>query len=77
MKGFSQNSYAICDLGLSIIKRLAPKDYEVQGLTALASLPAMMYKTPERKEGDDSLVSYIVLQKIFSCFVLCLTHWKK
>ncbi|XP_062088082.1 sister chromatid cohesion protein PDS5 homolog A [Humulus lupulus] len=53
----SKNSHAICDLGLSITKRLAPKDYDAQGLTASAPLPPMMYKPYEKKEGDDSVAS--------------------
>lgn len=51
----SKNSHAICDLGLSIIKRLAPKEYEVQGSTASVPLPPIMYKPYEKKEGDESV----------------------
>lgn len=56
---FSQNSHAICDLGLSITKRLAPKEYDVhvQVLIASVPLPPTMYKPYEKKEGDD-VVSY-------------------
>ncbi|XP_016903052.2 sister chromatid cohesion protein PDS5 homolog A isoform X1 [Cucumis melo] len=48
-------SYAICDLGLSIIKRLALKEDDLQGLTAPVSLPSMLYKTKEKKGVDDSV----------------------
>ncbi|XP_022142523.1 sister chromatid cohesion protein PDS5 homolog A isoform X2 [Momordica charantia] len=51
----SKNSYAICDLGLSIMKRLALKEDDSQGLTDSVSLPAMLYKTKEKKEGDESV----------------------
>lgn len=51
-----QISYAICDLGLSIIKRLALKEDDLQGLTVPVSLPAILYKSKEKK-GDDSVVS--------------------
>ncbi|XP_038893526.1 sister chromatid cohesion protein PDS5 homolog B isoform X2 [Benincasa hispida] len=50
----SKISYAICDLGMSIIKRLALKEDDLQGLTAPVSLPANLYKTKEKK-GDDSV----------------------
>lgn len=51
----SKISHAICDLGLSIIKRLALKEDDLQGLTAPVSLPAMLYKTKEKTGGDDSV----------------------
>lgn len=51
-----QNSHAICDLGLSITKRLAPKECDLQVLTVSVPLPSMLYKPYEKKEGDDSAV---------------------
>ncbi|KAM6585541.1 hypothetical protein CsatB_012543 [Cannabis sativa] len=51
----SKNSHAICDLGLSITKRLAPKEYDTQDSTTSVALPPMMYKPYEKKEGDDSV----------------------
>ncbi|XP_062162943.1 sister chromatid cohesion protein PDS5 homolog A [Alnus glutinosa] len=51
----SKNSHAICDLGLSITKRLAPKEDDLQGLTASVPLPSVLYKLFEKKEGDDSV----------------------
>lgn len=69
MKWFSQSSHAICDLGLSIIKRLAPKEYEIQGSTTPVSLPAILYKKSEKKEGDDSAVSSIVLEILCFLFI--------
>ncbi|XP_040362062.1 sister chromatid cohesion protein PDS5 homolog B isoform X1 [Rosa chinensis] len=51
----SKNSHAICDLGLSITKRLAPKETDLQVLTASVPLPSMLYKPYEKKEGDDSV----------------------
>ncbi|GMY36602.1 sister chromatid cohesion protein PDS5 homolog A isoform X4 [Fagus crenata] len=53
----SKNSHAICDLGLSITKRLAPKDDDLQGLTASIPLPSVLYKLLEKKEGDDSVAT--------------------
>ncbi|KAL2483907.1 hypothetical protein Fot_45351 [Forsythia ovata] len=52
----SKNSYAVCDLGLSIIVRLAPKHEDLQDLGALVVLPPMLYRPPEKKEGNDLLV---------------------
>ncbi|XP_004293403.1 PREDICTED: sister chromatid cohesion protein PDS5 homolog A [Fragaria vesca subsp. vesca] len=53
----SKNSHAICDLGLSITKRLAPKEIDLQVLTTSVPLPSMLYKPYEKKEGDDSVAS--------------------
>ncbi|GAV59827.1 hypothetical protein CFOL_v3_03358 [Cephalotus follicularis] len=53
----SKNSHAICDLGLSITKRLSQKEDDSQDLTPLISLPPMLYKPYEKKENDDSLAS--------------------
>lgn len=39
------------------MKRLALKEDDSQGLTDSVSLPAMLYKTKEKKEGDESVVS--------------------
>ncbi|XVF28073.1 hypothetical protein REPUB_Repub14bG0164100 [Reevesia pubescens] len=52
----SKNSHAICDLGLSIMKRLAYKEEDLQGLIQSVSLPPLLYKPYERKEGEDSQV---------------------
>ncbi|CAK9156797.1 unnamed protein product [Ilex paraguariensis] len=51
----SKNSYAICDLGLLITKRLAKKQDDLQGLIASVSLPPVLFKTHEKK-GDNPLV---------------------
>lgn len=53
----SKNSHAICDLGLSIIKRLAQKGEELKGLSVSVSLPPSLYKPCEDKAGDDSVAS--------------------
>ncbi|KAG4129249.1 hypothetical protein ERO13_D09G067600v2 [Gossypium hirsutum] len=50
----SENSHAICDLGLSIMKRLAYKEEDLQGLMQSVSLPPLLYKPYERKEGEGS-----------------------
>ncbi|XWS12972.1 hypothetical protein CRYUN_Cryun37aG0135600 [Craigia yunnanensis] len=50
----SKNSHAICDLGLSIMKHLAYKEEDLQGLIQSVSLPSLLYKPYERKEGEDS-----------------------
>ncbi|KAL7213803.1 hypothetical protein ACSBR2_016356 [Camellia fascicularis] len=55
----SKNSHAICDLGLSIIKRLAHKEDDLQESIVSVSLPPILYKLRDKKgeEGDDPLVS--------------------
>ncbi|GMJ14118.1 hypothetical protein like AT5G47690 [Hibiscus trionum] len=50
----SKNSHAICDLGLSIMKRQAYKEVDFQGLIRSVSLPPLLYKPYERKESEDS-----------------------
>ncbi|OMO64698.1 Armadillo-like helical [Corchorus olitorius] len=51
----SKNSHAICDLGLSIMKRLAYKEEDLQGQIQSFSLPPVLYKPYEKKEGEDLL----------------------
>ncbi|KAI8001944.1 Protein C2-DOMAIN ABA-RELATED 11 [Camellia lanceoleosa] len=55
----SKNSHAICDLGLSIIKRLAHKEDDLQESIVSVSLPPVLYKLRDKKgeEGNDPLVS--------------------
>ncbi|CAA2987957.1 sister chromatid cohesion PDS5 homolog A isoform X1 [Olea europaea subsp. europaea] len=48
----SKNSYALCDLGLSIIKRLAPKQDDLQDLNAPVNLPPVLYKPLEKRKGN-------------------------
>ncbi|XP_022877905.1 sister chromatid cohesion protein PDS5 homolog A-B-like isoform X3 [Olea europaea var. sylvestris] len=52
----SKNSYALCDLGLSIVKRLAPKQDDLQDLSASVVLPSALYKPLEKKGGNDLLI---------------------
>ncbi|PIN12278.1 Sister chromatid cohesion complex Cohesin, subunit PDS5 [Handroanthus impetiginosus] len=51
----SKNSYALCDLAMPIIKRLAPNQDELKDSTASVALPPVLYKPLEKKEGNDSL----------------------
>ncbi|KAK6932870.1 hypothetical protein RJ641_002494 [Dillenia turbinata] len=54
----SKNAHAICDLALAVIKRLSQnqKQDNLQVLASSPSLPQMLYKPFEKKEGDDSAV---------------------
>ncbi|KAL2524137.1 hypothetical protein Adt_09191 [Abeliophyllum distichum] len=52
----SKNSYALCDLGLSIIKRLAPRQGDLQDLNVLVNIPPVLYKPHENREGNEPLV---------------------
>ncbi|GLU20621.1 hypothetical protein SLE2022_368110 [Rubroshorea leprosula] len=51
----SKNSHAICDLGLSVTKRLAHKEDDFHSLIQPVSLPLMLYKPYEKEEGGDSM----------------------
>ncbi|GFP93461.1 sister chromatid cohesion protein pds5 homolog b-b [Phtheirospermum japonicum] len=52
----SKNSYALCDLGLSIVKRLAPKQDDPQDSSVSVILPSVLYKPVEKKEDNELLV---------------------
>ncbi|XP_073137283.1 sister chromatid cohesion protein PDS5 homolog A isoform X2 [Henckelia pumila] len=52
----SKNLYSLCDLGISIIKRLASKETDPQNSSASVTLPPVLYKLVEKKEDSDSLV---------------------
>ncbi|GMH26851.1 hypothetical protein Nepgr_028694 [Nepenthes gracilis] len=55
----SKNSHAICDLGLSIIKRLGQRLDGHQDTPASVSLPPLLYKPCEKKEEDDTKVGAV------------------
>ncbi|XP_010530075.1 PREDICTED: sister chromatid cohesion protein PDS5 homolog A-like [Tarenaya hassleriana] len=52
----SKNSRAICELGLSIVKRLTEKELDLQGMAASVSLPPTLFKPYKEKESGDSQV---------------------
>ncbi|XP_041993730.1 sister chromatid cohesion protein PDS5 homolog A-like isoform X1 [Salvia splendens] len=52
----SQNSYALCDLGMSIVKRFVPNQDDLHDSTASVTLPAGIYKQHTKKDDNDSLV---------------------
>ncbi|KDP35518.1 hypothetical protein JCGZ_08956 [Jatropha curcas] len=49
----SKNSHAISELGLSITKRLAQREDDLQRSASSVSLPPILYKPYEKKEGDE------------------------
>ncbi|KAJ6304583.1 hypothetical protein OIU77_018274 [Salix suchowensis] len=53
----SKNSHAISELGLSIIKRLAPKEDDLKTLPSSVSLPPLLYKIYEHKECEDAVAN--------------------
>lgn len=57
---YPQNSHALCDIGLSTVKRIVQKVDELQGLTAPVTLPVALYRPYEKKEGDNSSVSSLL-----------------
>ncbi|XP_011096143.1 sister chromatid cohesion protein PDS5 homolog A isoform X1 [Sesamum indicum] len=52
----SKNLYALCDLGMSILKRLAPKQDDLQGSSESVTLPSVLYKPLVKKDENDLLV---------------------
>ncbi|KAH6768773.1 binding protein [Perilla frutescens var. frutescens] len=52
----SQNLYALCDLGISIVKRLAPKQDDLDDVSASVILPSGLYKKLTKKDENDSAV---------------------
>ncbi|KAL1559997.1 sister chromatid cohesion protein PDS5 A-like [Salvia divinorum] len=52
----SQNLYALCDLGMSIVKRFVPNQDDLHDSTASVTLPARLYKQRTMKDENDSLV---------------------
>ncbi|XP_022716254.1 sister chromatid cohesion protein PDS5 homolog A-like isoform X2 [Durio zibethinus] len=76
----SKNSHAICDLGLSIMKRLlAYKEGDFEGLIQTVSLPPLLYKPYERKEGEDSEVgerqTWLADESVLSYFESLKLEW--
>ncbi|KAJ6814311.1 sister chromatid cohesion protein PDS5-like protein A [Iris pallida] len=51
----SKTSHAICDLGLSIMKRLVPEQIDISGTANPISLPPTLYKSVENSEGERSM----------------------
>ncbi|KAL3627269.1 hypothetical protein CASFOL_028632 [Castilleja foliolosa] len=52
----SKNSYALCDFGLSIVKRLAPKQDDPQVSSPSVILPSALYKPIQKKEDNELLI---------------------
>ncbi|XP_041989798.1 sister chromatid cohesion protein PDS5 homolog A-like [Salvia splendens] len=52
----SQNLYALCDLGMSIVKRFVPNQDDLHDSIASVTLPAGIYKQRTKKDDSDSLV---------------------
>ncbi|KAL0310797.1 UNVERIFIED_CONTAM: hypothetical protein Sangu_2374400 [Sesamum angustifolium] len=55
----SKNLYALCDLGMPIIKRLAPKQDDLQYSSVSVTLPPVLYKPLEKKGENDSPVGEV------------------
>ncbi|XP_057765095.1 sister chromatid cohesion protein PDS5 homolog A isoform X2 [Salvia miltiorrhiza] len=52
----SQNLYALCDLGMSIVKRLDANQDDLDDSSASVTLPAGLYKQRTKKDENDSPV---------------------
>ncbi|KAL6544680.1 hypothetical protein OROMI_023542 [Orobanche minor] len=64
----SKNLYALCDLGLPIIKRLAPNQDGLQDSSTSVALPPVLYKPLEKKEKDDSSKTWLAEEGILAYF---------
>ncbi|GER37526.1 sister chromatid cohesion protein pds5 [Striga asiatica] len=68
----SKNLYALCDLGVPIIKKLASNQDELQDLGAPVPLTPVLFKPLEKKEENNSLESegktWLADEGIFSHF---------
>uniref|UniRef100_A0A7N0UYA4 Uncharacterized protein n=1 Tax=Kalanchoe fedtschenkoi TaxID=63787 RepID=A0A7N0UYA4_KALFE len=51
----SKNSHAICDLGISVVKRLAQKEDAVSEMTSSVTLPSLLYKSLAKTEENPSV----------------------
>lgn len=51
-----QNLYALCDLGMSIVKRLASKQDDLDDLSASVALPSGLYKQLAKRDENDTPV---------------------
>ncbi|KAL0443057.1 UNVERIFIED_CONTAM: Sister chromatid cohesion protein PDS5 [Sesamum latifolium] len=58
----SKNLYALCDLGMSILKRLAPKQDDLQGSSESVTLPSVLYKPLVKKDENDLLVNSVLAE---------------
>lgn len=54
-----QNLYAVSDLGMSILKRLAPKQHDLQDLSASVTLPCGLFRQLA-KEGENETTVCVV-----------------
>ncbi|GAA0153559.1 chromatin/chromatin-binding, or -regulatory protein [Lithospermum erythrorhizon] len=67
----TKNSYGMCELGLSVIKCLAPNNDDLLDIRESLCLPPMLYKPKERKEGDEQTIegwSWLADAKILAHF---------
>lgn len=68
-----QNSYALCDLGVSIIKRVTENQGELQESTHVV-LPPVLYSTLEKKDENGLLVclisSFMCILAVFFYYIL-------
>ncbi|KAL8461688.1 hypothetical protein ACS0TY_032974 [Phlomoides rotata] len=52
----SKNLYALSDLGMSILKRLAPKQHDLQDLSASVTLPCGLFKQLAKEDENETPV---------------------
>ncbi|KAK9156348.1 hypothetical protein Sjap_003828 [Stephania japonica] len=64
----SKNSHAICDLGLSIAKRLSPKQEDATAPRTSVPLPPALYKPLESKGDESSGDTWLADEKVLAHF---------
>lgn len=66
-----QNSHAISELGMLVIKRLSQKSGDLQGGDELVSLPSMLYKPSDTKDEANAEVH---ISRTMDTFFLLIQH---
>lgn len=56
-----QNLYALSDLGMSILRRLAPKQHDLQDLSASVTLPSGLFKQLAKEDENETPVRMVKL----------------
>jgi len=72
----TQISHAVCDLGLSIAKRLVNDQSDISGMDTSLTLPPFLYKPAEKKEGENIVVSVLHWNYFSVTFDVLIVLWK-
>ncbi|EPS63564.1 hypothetical protein M569_11220, partial [Genlisea aurea] len=64
----SKNSYALCELGMAIIKRLVGKHGELQNLSIPVALPPMLYRLLGNQDDSNSQTTWLSNEDVLAHF---------